>query len=236
MGSTWRECRRCPGVATSSSIVTTRSDGSRPALHKKGATGAFFVGEALERTLLDTRILHLGGTGLMDRMDGEPSAALLRKARERKVVTTLDVFASTAKDLPLVEGLLPHTDYFMPSIEEAQALSGLSDRDDAARFFLDLGAGCCILTLGAGGAYYRHANGDRFHLPAFDIDVVCTCGCGDVFNAGFAAGINYGYDPETSVRLAQATSALNATGLGSQAGVKDLETTLQFMRSAPTRR
>ena len=30
----------CNGVATSSSIVTTRPDGARPALHKKGATGA----------------------------------------------------------------------------------------------------------------------------------------------------------------------------------------------------
>ena len=33
----------CKGVGTSSSIVTTRPDGQRPALHMRGATGAFEV-------------------------------------------------------------------------------------------------------------------------------------------------------------------------------------------------
>lgn len=31
--------QRCAGFTTSSSIVTTRPDGARPALHKRGATG-----------------------------------------------------------------------------------------------------------------------------------------------------------------------------------------------------
>ena len=229
------EMERCPGVSTSSSIVTTSSDGCPPALHKKGATGTFFVGEALADRALDTKILHLGGTGLMDRMDGEPSVNLLRRARERGVTTTLDDFASTAGDLPLVEDLLPYADYFMPSIEEARALSGLVGYDDVARFFLDKGADCCILTLGENGVFYRHSDGERFTMPAFRVAVRCTCGCGDIFNAGFAAGLIKGYDAENCVRLAQATSALNATGLGSQAGVVDLPSTLDFMARTTTR-
>ena len=36
---------------------------------------------------------------------------------------------------------------------------------------------------------------------------------------------------ETAVRFAQATSALNATGLGSQAGVESFEHTLNFMKT-----
>ena len=121
--------------------------------------------------VLDTRIFHIGGVGLMDRMDGAPSFAIMRKAKERGCITTLDVFASTQDDMPLVEGLLPYTDYFLPSEEEAMALSGLSDYDDVAKFLLDKGAGCVVLTLGAEGALYRHSDGTRFHLPAFDIDV-----------------------------------------------------------------
>ncbi len=93
---------------------------------------------------------------------------------------------------------------------------------------------CCILTLGENGAYYRHANGDRFLMPAFDIDMVCSCGCGDAFNAGIATGLVRGMDPESMVRFAQATSAQNATGLGSQAGVTSFETTLAFTKR-PTR-
>lgn len=39
----------------------------------------------------------------------------------------------------------------------------------------------------------------------------------------------------TMVRFAQATSALNATGLGSQAGVENFEHTLSFMKTCPTK-
>lgn len=227
--------QRCPGVSTSSSIVLTRADGSRPALHVKGATGAFDVDDATLAKVLDAGIVHIGGTGLMDRMDGAPSVRLFQDAKRRGATTTLDVFAATQNDLENVAGLLPHTDYFIPSIEEAQALSGLTDVEDTARFFLDRGARCCVLTLGENGAYYRHADGGRFHVPAFAVDVVCSCGCGDTFNAGFATALHRGMDPETTVRFAQATSALNATGLGSQAGVTSFEHTLAFMQRTPTR-
>ena len=72
-------------------------------------------------------------------------------------------------------------------------------------------------------------------MPAFEIHVKCTCGCGDAFNAGFAVGLVKGFDIETTVRLAQATAALNATGLGSQAGVESFEhySTIRENRKGP---
>lgn len=132
--------------------------------------------------------------------------------------------------------VLPHTDYFMPSIDEARALTGLTDMGDVAKTFLDLGVTCCVLTLCGEGAYYYHSDGTRFSVPAFDIKVKCTCGCGDAFNAGVAVALVKGFDAETMVRFAQATSALNATGLGSQAGVESFEHTLNFMKTTPVRR
>ena len=61
--------QRESGWRTSSSIVTTRTDGQRPALHMKGATGAFYVDDALMPAVIDARAVHLGGVGLMDAMD-----------------------------------------------------------------------------------------------------------------------------------------------------------------------
>ena len=81
----------------------------------------------------------------------------------------------------------------------------------------------------------RLVDGTRFRIPAFDIKVKCTCGCGDAFDAGFAVALCRDMDPETAVRFAQATSALNATGLGSQAGVESFEHTWNFMNKTPTR-
>ena len=227
--------KRKPGWKTSSSIVTTRADGSRPALHMKGATGSFMVeGKDAER-VIDARVFHLGGVGLMDAMDGEANARLMKRAKDSGCITTVDIFAGSADDLPDVAAVLPWTDYFMPSIEEARALSGLEHLEDCTRFFHDMGVACCVFTLGGDGAYYSHADGTRFKVPAFAIDVKCTCGCGDAFDAGYAVALVKGFDPETAVRFAQATSALNATGLGSQAGVESFEHTLNFMKTARTR-
>lgn len=227
--------QRCPDFATSSSIVTTRPDGARPALHKRGATAGFYVEDADIDAVLDTRILHVGGVGLMDRMDQGRAAELLAEARSRGITTTLDVFASTPDDMPLVAPLLPHTDYFMPSEEEAMALSGLTDLDDIAAFLLGKGVKAVILTLGENGALYTDQTGRRVHIPAFDIDVICTCGCGDCFNAGFATGLHLDRPIEDCVRLGQAASAQNAMGLGSQAVVSTLESTLAFMENTATK-
>jgi sugar/nucleoside kinase (ribokinase family) len=225
-----------PGWKTSSSIVTTRADGSRPALHMKGATGTFTVAPEDFGRATDAKVFHLGGVGLMDAMDGEANARLMRHAKESGCITTVDIFAGSAEDLPDVDAVLPYTDYFMPSIEEARALSGLEHLEDCTKFFHDRGVACCVFTLGGDGAYYSHTDGTRFRIPAFDIQVKCTCGCGDAFDAGYAVALCKGFDPETSVRFAQATSALNATGLGSQAGVESFEHTLNFMKTTPTRR
>ena len=224
-----------PGWKTSSSIVTTRIDGSRPALHMKGATGNFVVEPKDFAKVADAKVVHLGGVGLMDAMDGAANAKLIRFAKEQGCITTVDIFAGSADDLPDVAAVLPYTDYFMPSIEEARALSGLDDLIDCTKFFHDRGVACCVFTLGGDGAYYSHMDGARFRIPAFDIQVKCTCGCGDAFDAGFAVAICKGFDPETAVRFAQATSALNATELGSQAGVESFEHTWNFMKNTPTR-
>jgi sugar/nucleoside kinase (ribokinase family) len=227
--------QQIPDSKTSSSIVTTRVDGSRPALHMKGATGDFYVGDDLMKKVIDARVVHLGGVGLMHTMDKGRNAELLRQAKRHGATTTVDVFAGSKSDMPAVSDVLPSTDFFIPSIEEAQALSGLSNLADAAKFFLDLGVKCCIFTLGAQGAYYHRSDGVKFRIPAFDIPVKCTCGCGDAFNAGFAVAICRAFDPETSIRFAQATSALNATGLGSQAGIISFEHTWDFMNRTKTR-
>ena len=227
--------QRKPGWKTSSSIVTTRMDGSRPALHMKGATSNFFVDDAMIPKVIDAKVFHAGGVGLMDAMDRGQSAVVMKAAKAGGAITTVDVFAGSPKDLPAIADVLPYTDYFMPSIEEAQALCGLTDPGDTAKFFLDMGVRACALTLGRDGAYYHDRDGVKFHIPAFDIKVKCTCGCGDAFNAGFAVGLVKGFNPEDTVRFAQATSALNATGLGSQAGVESFEHTLNFMRTTKTR-
>jgi sugar/nucleoside kinase (ribokinase family) len=224
-----------PGWRTSSSIVTTRMDGSRPAMHLKGATKDFFVADADIAKVTSTKVFHAGGVGLMEAMDKGQTAKVMRAAKANDTITTVDVFAGSPADLPAIAQVLPYSDYFMPSVEEAEALTGLKAHEDMARVFLDQGAKAVILTLGAEGAYCHAAQGQRFHMPAFDVALKCSCGCGDAFNAGIAVGLLKGFDIETTVRFAQATSALKSTGLGSQAGVESYAKTLNFMKTQKMR-
>jgi sugar/nucleoside kinase (ribokinase family) len=109
--------QRKPGWKTSSSIVTTRRDGSRPALHMLGATGSFFVDDAMAEKITDTKVFHAGGVGLMTAMDKGRTAEVMQLAKSKGATTTVDIFASSPADLPAIALVLPHTDYFMPSIE-----------------------------------------------------------------------------------------------------------------------
>jgi len=232
---TWA-MQRAKGWKTSSSIVTTRADGSRPALHMAGATGTFFVTDEELPKVVSAKVFHAGGVGLMHAMDERRTAEVMKSAKEQGALTTADIFAVSPEHMPAVARILPYTDYFLPSIEEARALSGLSDMGDAARYFQDLGAKTCVFTLGENGAYYHDSSGATFRMPAFDVAVKCTCGCGDAFNAGFAVGLVKGFNAEATVRFAQGTAGLNATGLGSQAGVESYEHTLRFVETAKTRK
>lgn len=228
--------QQLPEVPTSATILNVRPNGERPALHCRGASDEFLVeGEMLAKTL-DSAIVHLGGTGLLRRMDGEPSRDLLKAAKQAGRTTTFDLIAATEETLGLVTPLLPYIDYFMPSDEEARAFFGNATLEDTAKHFLDEGVQCCAFTCGADGAFYSHQDGTTFSVPAYDIDVVDTTGCGDAFSAGMIAAIHHQMDPETAMRFAQAAAALVATGLGSDAGIVSFEQTVDFMNSTPLKK
>lgn len=221
--------QRLDGIPTSATILNVRPNGDRPALHQRGASDHFAVPDAMLDRVLNAPIVHLGGTGLLRTMDGERSVALLAEAKRRGRTTTFDLIAASAETAAIVLPLLPHIDYFMPSIEEAQDMSGRTGPEDCAAFYLDKGARTCVFTLGAGGAFYAAADGTRLRVPAYDIEVVDTTGCGDAFDAGFIASLHHGMDPEAGLRFAQGVAALVAGGLGSDAGVRSFSHTLDWI-------
>lgn len=227
--------QRLSGVPTSATILNVRPNGERPALHVRGASDHFDIAREAYDRVLDAPIVHLGGTGLLRKLDGEPSRLLLQEARRRGRTVTFDLIAATAESIGIVEPLLPYIDYFMPSIEEARDMSGRRTPADCADFYIDRGATCCVFTLGGEGAYYAHKDGARLHVPAYDIEIVDTTGCGDAFDAGFIAALHHRMDPETAVRFAQAAAGLVASGLGSDAGIVSFDDTLAKMNDWPLR-
>ena len=223
--------QRLKGVPTSATILNVRPNGDRPALHVRGASDHFDVAPADYNHVFDAPIIHLGGTGLLKRLDGPASLTLLKEAKARGRTVTFDLIGANAETLGIVAPLLPYIDYFMPSIEEAKDMSGQATPEDCARFYLDKGAACCVFTLGGDGAYYANREGTRLKSPAYDVKVVDTTGCGDAFDAGFIAALHHKMDTETALRFAQAAAGLVATGLGSDAGIVSFADTLNTMKN-----
>ena len=214
---------------TSATMLTIRPNGDRPALHCRGASDDLYVDGADFDRVCDARFLHHGGTGLLRAMDAGQSARLLGHAKAKGLTVTLDLIAPGEGTMGALRPLLPHVDWFMPSIEEARFLSGREALDDVADFFIEAGAAGCVFKCGAEGSYLRRADAE-LRVPTYRVDVSDTTGCGDAYCGGFVAGLAAGESLEDACRLGSATAALVATGLGSDAGVTDLETTRRFMR------
>lgn len=225
--------RRDGSVQTSATILPVRPNGERPALHVPGTAATFTVADADLDAALDARIVHLGGTGLLKSFDGAPSVALLKRAKELGRITTFDLIQANPETVALVEPLLPYIDYFVPSIDEAAEMAGVENPADVARYFKDRGVKNAILTMGGDGVYVDPKNGDPFTLPAHDIGVVDTTGCGDSFTAGIIVGLIKGWTILESARFASAVAAKVAMGLGSDGKLTSFDDTIEAMNTLP---
>jgi sugar/nucleoside kinase (ribokinase family) len=217
-------------VQTSASVLPIRPDGSRPAFHVVGANAHYGPADVDWDALGDASHLHLGGPEFMG---GEAAAQILGRAREQGIVTSADVLAPG--DMGILEWIapaLPHLDYLLPNDEQAIGFTGESDLESACRALVERGVGCVAATCGADGVLLTDG-GAVERVPAFEVNVVDTTGCGDAFSAGFLRGLALGRDRRTAVELGCATAALVAQGLGSDYGNFDLDSVLEFAEQAP---
>jgi len=228
--------RRKPGVQTSATMLPIRPNGERPALHVPGANGELTFEDLDLDAIERADFLHMGGTSLLPKLDGEPTRRVLQYAKQHGVTTTFDLVAIQRPDLlDLIEPCLPYVDYFMPGFEEAVMMCGLTDRRQVIRFFLERGAGHTVFKMGSQGssiAYLDNGALREMRIPAFKAPVVDSTGCGDAYCAGFIVGLSKGWGLEQAGRLGTAAAGLVITGLGSDAGIVDLEQTIAFMNGA----
>jgi sugar/nucleoside kinase (ribokinase family) len=228
--------KRKPEVQTSSTMLPIRPNGERPALHVPGANGELVWEDLNLDVIASADFLHMGGTSLMPKFDGEPTRKVLQFAKQNNVTTTFDLVAMQRPDLlDLIEPCLPYVDYFMPGFEEAIMMCGLTDRQEIIRFFLDRGAKHTVFKMGEQGssiAYLENGQIQETRIPCFKAPVIDSTGCGDAYCAGFIMGLSKGWDLAKAGRLGTAAGGLVIQGLGSDAGIVNLDQTIEFMNSA----
>ena len=221
---------RDPDVATSASVVLVDSGGERTFLHLPGANGHVRLEELDEDVLFSGRVLHLAGALVMPELDGEPTAAVLGRAKMRGLTTSLDtVWDATGRWERLLPSL-PFVDVFVPSLAEAAAISGEHEPSPAAAWLRERGVGTVALKLGAEGCYVV-GEGFASFVPAPAVEAVDSTGAGDAFAAGFLYGHLAGWSLERTAAFANAAGALAATAVGAVEGVTDLDGVLALVQT-----
>jgi len=233
---------RKPGQRTSATILPIRPNGERPALHAPGATQLLEPGD-LTPEIFDTAIfdaaaggarpvLHIGGPDALGPWAGRPLQALARAAKERGFLVTLDVLrVGDAATFELLKPLLAVCDWFMPNEDQLRLFTGEPDLGRAMATARAAGAAGIAVTRGADGCSLDWGDG-VIDVPAIEVPVIDTTGCGDAFDAGFITALLHGCDNEQAAWFAVACGSLVATGLGSDAGLTSLDAALDLLGAA----
>ncbi len=112
-------------------------------------------------------------------------------------------------------------DIFLPSLEDATALTGMQDIEQIARFYLSLGPKVLVLKLGADGAllaFKEELEGlsqiQTQKFSPYKVKSIDMTGAGDTFAGAFVVGYLSAWPLQRCMQFANAAAALSTTGLG----------------------
>ncbi|MCX7798891.1 MAG: PfkB family carbohydrate kinase [Fimbriimonadales bacterium] len=242
---------RDPVSHTSYTVVLNPPGRDRSFLHCPGANATFGPEDVPDDALEGARHLHFGYPPLMARMAGEGGARvveLFERAHRLGLTTSLDMSypdphgaAGNVDWEGYLRRVLPHTDVFVPSLDEIAIMLRCGERQPSfsqvealVERLLDLGTSVVFLKLGSYGAFGRTRQGERLdrligkhgldpgswvgrqrYQPCFEARPVATTGSGDTAIAGFLGGIlaGLGFDEAVTAGVAAGSSRVEKEDL-----------------------
>jgi sulfofructose kinase len=147
-------------------------------------------------------------TVLLDRYALGPTVAALGTESSR-VVMIADVEAEVDS------ASLDEVQHLVLPMAFARRMTGETAPDAIVNALWNDRRAAVVVTHGADGVWFRTATpADCLHQPSFQVPVVDTTGCGDVFHGAYAVAVARGFDTSERVRFAAAAGAICATGRG----------------------
>ncbi|WP_412460257.1 ribokinase [Pseudomonas sp. SC11] len=210
----------CEGVSSGLALIVVDAASQNAIVIIAGGNGQL-TAESVER--FDALLQQ--AEVVVCQLEVPPATVAWTLARGRELGKTVILNpAPTSGQLPT--DWFAHIDYLIPNESEAEALTGLpvTDLDSARRAaerLREWGAGKVIVTLGAQGALFVSAAGDR-HFPANRVNAVDTTAAGDTFVGGFAAGLACGLEEGEAIVRGQRAAALSVTRVGAQPSIPHL--------------
>ncbi|MCP2336420.1 carbohydrate kinase family protein [Actinomadura rupiterrae] len=213
---------------TAASVLPIRADGGRPSFHAPGANLTLTANSVDPGLLVAADAVHLGGPDVTFGLNDPAFLGALDAARSSGTIVTMDFLSNMPDLLDGARGFLAHVDHVLPNEEQAASLTGEDDPELAARMLLAEGPASVVVTLGAEGSLVATRE-DVHRVPALDVPVVDTTGCGDAYCAGYLSALLRGLPLVEAARWGTAAAATVAQGLGSDANLTDLEGVLALL-------
>lgn len=202
-----------PDAFTTLAFVALAPNGEREFsfARKPGADTRITADELARDVIASSRVFHVGSLSLTDEPARSATLAALACAREAGCVLSYDpnyranLWPSVEAAMDQMRSVVPQMDLMKLSDEECELLTGEKDPEAAAASLLERGPKVVAVTLGAGGAYVRCAEGGA-EVAGFPADAVDATGAGDSFWGGFLAAFCESGKAPAEVTLADAVS------------------------------
>ena len=212
------------GAASPFSVIITAADkATRTVLWNRGTLPSPTPGEIPADLIRRAKVLHLDG----NHIGAALSAAKL--AKDSGVKVSIDA----GKLYDGVDELVNYVDWFVASKDFSREYTGLDDPYEAARVMIErTGAEYAVITMGNRGGL--HYDGKEFgEYPIFDVPVVDSTGCGDVFHGAFITAMLRGLPLHDACVFSSAVSSLKCTKPGGRSGIPTLGEVSAFLRGTP---
>ena len=219
---------RIDGVQTPTTLGFVNSSGDRGFLHCFG-TNAEMVEEDYDLSEYGKgTIFYVGGIEILPRMRGIPVSHVIKKARDRGMITVLDTAYDPLDEwLPVIEPSLPFLDILFVGEAEAKIYADSEDPKGIISFFRKYGIERIVLKRGEKGCFVYEDN-RMYSIAALPVDAKDTIGAGDNFLAGYLSGMVKKYPWEKCACLATAAGSLSTQYFGGEAQYDGFEEVLKW--------
>ena len=208
-----RHVERSPGAHTGVSVGLGREDGERAFVTHLGHLALLDVDLALRQRAAwrEAQYVLISGYFLLPGLGFEGTRTLIDEihadGKQALLDTGWDINGWPDRSAREVMRLLEGVDVFLPSLNEAQALTGECAPEACLEKLFARCPNRVIIKLGEEGSIAKTEEG-VFRQPAFPVSPLDTTGAGDSFNAGVIFGLLQGWDIRQTLRFANALAGL----------------------------
>lgn len=205
-------------------FVTHNEHGHHFTFYRRGSAASRMKPATLpEAALRQARVLHLSGITLgISETACDAGLRAMEVAREAGTLVSFDTnlrlrLWPLARATAVIHAAIGMADVVFPSLDDAQALTGLHSPESIADFYLTL-CPLVLLKLGAEGVLVATRE-ERQRVAGYKVPAVDATGAGDTLAGTFLARRVAGEDLWAAVRYANAAAALSTTGYGAVAPI-----------------